>query len=54
VSRLIGSLLFEVSPTDGLTYGAVAAVLVFVAACASYLPAQRAAATDLVRALSQE
>jgi MacB-like protein/FtsX-like permease family protein len=54
VSRLIGSLLFEVSPTDGLTYGAVAAVLVFVAACASYLPAHRAAATDLVRALSQE
>ena len=53
-SRLIGSLLFEVSPTDGLTYGAVAAVLVFVAACASYLPAHRAAATDLVRALSQE
>ena len=54
VSRLIGSLLFEVSPTDGLTYGVVAAVLVVVAACASYLPAHRAAAADLVRALSQE
>ena len=53
-SRLMGSLLFEVSPTDGATYGAVAAVLVLVAAGASYLPARRAAAADPVRALGQE
>jgi len=54
LARWIRSLLFEVSPTDGITYFAVAAVLVLVAAAASYLPARRAAATDPVSALRQE
>ena len=38
LSRLLGSLLFEVSPADPTTYLAVAAMLVGAAALAAYLP----------------
>ncbi len=51
LSRLMQSLLFQVSPLDPLTYGAVAVVLVAAAVLASYLPARRAAGVDPVDAL---
>ncbi len=54
VSRLMGSLLYDVRPIDALTYGAVVVGLVLVAALASYLPARRAAAVDAVEALAAE
>ena len=50
-TRLISALLFEVSPTDPLTFAAVACVLVVVAMLASYLPARRAAKVDPIIAL---
>jgi ABC-type lipoprotein release transport system permease subunit len=50
----MSSLLFEVSPVDPLTYGAVAIGLVLAAALASYLPSRRAAAVDPVEALRAE
>jgi ABC-type lipoprotein release transport system permease subunit len=50
----MSSLLFAVSPLDPLTYAAVAAVLVFAAVAASYLPAMRAASIDPVEALKAE
>jgi len=54
LTRLMSSLLFEVSPVDPLTYGAVAIGLVAAAALASYLPSRRAAAVDPVEALRAE
>lgn len=45
-TRWMQSLLFEVSVSDPAIYSGVAAVLVLVAAVASWLPARRAAATD--------
>jgi ABC-type lipoprotein release transport system permease subunit len=54
LTRLMSSLLFEVSPVDPVTYGAVAIGLVAAAALASYLPSRRAAAVDPVEALRAE
>jgi len=45
-TRGLRSLLFEVSASDPAIYSGVAALLVLVAAAASWLPARRAAATD--------
>ncbi|HMF60459.1 MAG TPA: ABC transporter permease [Vicinamibacterales bacterium] len=53
-SRLIASMLFELSPVDPLTYGTVALVLVIVALLASFLPARRAAHVDPMTALRAE
>jgi predicted permease len=46
LSRLMASLLYEVSPTDPATYGIVVLCLMLVAAIAGYLPALRASRTD--------
>ena len=54
LSRLLGSLLFQISPVDGLTYAAVTAFLLGVAALASWLPARRAAALDPLIALKTD
>lgn len=40
--RVLQSLLYDVSPTDPLTLGAVAALLLTLAALASWIPARRA------------
>ena len=42
LTRLMTSLLFEVSPVDPVTYGAVSVVLIAAALLASYIPARRA------------
>jgi predicted permease len=51
LTSLISSLLFGVTSTDLITYGAVATVLLLVALLACYLPARRAAAVDPMIAL---
>jgi putative ABC transport system permease protein len=54
VTRFLASFLFEVSPTDVATLAGVAAVILVVSACASYVPARRAAAVDPVSVLRSE
>jgi putative ABC transport system permease protein len=46
LTGLLKSLLFEVPPTDVLTFSGVGLTLLAAAALASYLPARRAAAVD--------
>jgi putative ABC transport system permease protein len=50
-SRVLRSLLFQVSPIDPLTLAGVCVLLVAVATLAGYLPARRAARIDPVEAL---
>jgi ABC-type antimicrobial peptide transport system permease subunit len=53
-SRIIGSLLFEVEPTDPATIAGMTGVLALVALAAGAIPAWRAAHVDPVRALRGE
>jgi putative ABC transport system permease protein len=54
LTRSLESLLFEVRPTDPLTFGIGVAVLGFVAAVACWIPARRAARLDPIAALRAE
>jgi len=51
IGRLLQSQLFGVSPTDPLSFGAVALVLLLTSGLACYLPARRAARLDAIVAL---
>jgi ABC-type antimicrobial peptide transport system permease subunit len=50
-SRLLGSLLYGVSASDPVTFGAMVALLTVVAMAAAYFPARRAALVDPMTAL---
>jgi putative ABC transport system permease protein len=54
LTRLMRSLLFEVRPTDPLTFVAIAALLAAVALAACYIPARRAMRVDPMTALRYE
>jgi len=54
VTRVIGSMLFEISPTDPLSFVGIALFLTAVAVVASYVPARRAMGVDPVTALRYE
>lgn len=54
LTRLIKSLLYDVSPADPLTYAIVSAGLIAAATLASYLPARRATRVDPMEALRAE
>lgn len=51
LTRLMRSLLFEVTPNDWLTFVIVSAVLLIVALLAGYIPARRATKVDPLVAL---
>jgi len=53
-SRLLAGMLFEIEPTDPLTYAAVSVVVASVAVLACWIPARRAGRVDPVRSLQAE
>ncbi|MGH9823656.1 MAG: FtsX-like permease family protein, partial [Blastocatellia bacterium] len=54
VSRLLSSLLFNVTPTDPLTFGALAGLIVGATVLATLIPAGRATRVDPMVALHYE
>jgi putative ABC transport system permease protein len=51
LNRFLGSALYGVRPTDGVTFASAAGLLMIVAVLASYIPARRAMSIDPVIAL---
>ena len=54
LTRVMSSLLFGITPTDAVTFGAVVGILATVAFFATLIPARRAAAVDPMVALREE
>ncbi len=54
VTRLMGELLYGVSPTDPVVFGMVIGIIALVGFMACWLPARRAAALDPLKALRHE
>ena len=54
ITRVIGSLLYNVTPTDPVSFGMGVTLMLLVAAAAAYLPARRATAVDPMAALRSE
>jgi ABC-type antimicrobial peptide transport system permease subunit len=54
LSRVMGSLLFEVHPRDPLAFGGAAVLMGIVAVAASGIPAWRAARVEPIAALRRE
>jgi predicted permease len=53
-SQALTAFLFDLRPTDAMTFGAAATIVSLVAVMASYVPARRAARVNPLRALRQD
>jgi putative ABC transport system permease protein len=53
-TRLFGSMLYGLTPTDPVTYGCAAGILAIAAVIASLVPARRASRVDPLTALRTE
>lgn len=54
LTRYLQSLLYEVAPTDLLTFGGVTLLVILVSVLAGYVPARRSARVDPLVALRAE
>ena len=54
LARVLGSMLYEVTPADPVTLVSAAILLLFIALLAAYLPARRASRIDPISALRYE
>ncbi len=54
LTRLMGSILYEVDPVEPVTFAGVAVFLVAIPMLATYLPARRATRVDPSRVLREE
>jgi ABC-type antimicrobial peptide transport system permease subunit len=54
LTRLLGNLLYQVSPRDPLAFGSAFAVMTMATLAACFLPAWRATRTDPIRSLRTE
>jgi putative ABC transport system permease protein len=54
LTRLMGSMLYGIKPTDPLTFISLAAVLAAIAMLACYVPARRAMKVDPMEALRHQ
>jgi predicted permease len=54
VCRILSKLLFEVAPTDPVTFGLSVVLLILVAGAACWIPSRGAARIDPIRALRQD
>src|SRR5262245_8397092 len=54
ITRVIGTLLYNVTPTDPVSFGGVVIFLTVIAIVASYVPARRATTVDPIVALRNE
>jgi ABC-type antimicrobial peptide transport system permease subunit len=52
-TRVLSGLLYDVAPTDPLTFAGAALVILAVAAVASYLPARQASRIDAIELLRE-
>jgi ABC-type antimicrobial peptide transport system permease subunit len=53
-TRLMAAMLFGVTPTDPLTFAAIAGILMSIAVAGSYIPARRATRVDPIATLRSE
>jgi len=51
LTRIIGSLLFQISATDPFTFAGIGVMVILVTVIASYLPAHRATKVNPMTAL---
>jgi putative ABC transport system permease protein len=54
LADVLRTLLFQTAPRDGLTFAAVALVMLVTASVACYLPARRASRVAPIEALREE
>jgi len=54
LTRVMATLLYDVSPTDATTFAGYSAALILVGLLASYLPARRATRINPVTMLRQQ